>query len=56
MDFNGFGVRSYSICGIRIPVVLLTYFSIMYKLKDSTLYLKSGENNIYFLFTQYVAP
>ena len=29
----------------------------MYKLKDSTLYLKSGENNIiYFLFTQYGAP
>ena len=29
----------------------------MYKLKESTLYLKSGENNtIYFLFTQYCAP
>ena len=29
----------------------------MYKLKESTLYLKSGENNtIYFLFTQYGAP
>ena len=29
----------------------------MYKLKESTLYLKSGEDNtIYFLFTQYGAP
>ena len=29
----------------------------MYKLKETTLYLKSGENNIiYFLFTQYGAP
>ena len=29
----------------------------MYKLKESTLYLKSEENNtIYFLFTQYAAP
>ena len=28
----------------------------MYKLKESTLYLKSGENGtIYFLFTQYSA-
>ena len=54
---NGFDSRSYSICGIRLPIVLLTYLSIMYKLKDSTLYWKSGENNIiYFLFTQYGAP
>ena len=54
---NCFGARSYSICGIRLPIVLLTYLSVMYKLKDSTLYLKSGENNIvYFLFTQYGAP
>ena len=29
----------------------------MYKLKESTLYLKSGENNtIYFLSTQFGAP
>ena len=29
----------------------------MYKLKESTLYLKSGENiTIYILFTQYDAP
>ena len=29
----------------------------MHKLKESTLHLKSGENNtIYFLFTQYGAP
>ena len=29
----------------------------MYKLKESTLYSKSGENNtIYFLFTEYAAP
>ena len=29
----------------------------MYALKESTLYLKSGENGtIYFLFTQYDAP
>ena len=29
----------------------------MYKLKESTLYSKPGENNtIYFLFIQYAAP
>ena len=29
----------------------------MYKLKEFTLYLKSGENNtLYFLFTQFGAP
>ena len=29
----------------------------MYKLKEPTLYLKSGANNtIYFLFTQFGAP
>ena len=29
----------------------------MYKLKESSLYLKSGEiSTIYFLFTQYDAP
>ena len=54
---NGFGTRSYSICSIRLPIVLLTYLSIVYKLKDSSLYLKSGENNIIcVLFTQYGAP
>ena len=31
---------------VRLPVVLLTYLCIMYKSKDSTLYLKSVENNI----------
>ena len=54
---NGFGARSYSIRGIHLPIVLLTKLSMMYKLKESTLYSKCGENNtIYFLFTQYVAP
>ena len=47
-----FGARSYLIRGIHFPIVLLVY-----KLKGSTLYLKSGENStIYFLFTQYSAP
>ena len=53
---NGFGARGYSICGRHLPLVLLTYWSVMYKLKGSTLYLKSGANNtIYFLFTQFGA-
>ena len=54
---NGFGERDHSNRGIHLPIVLSTLLSIMYKLKGSTLYLKSGENNtIYFLFTQYGAP
>ena len=52
---NGFLL--FSIRGIHLPIVLLTYSSVMYKLKESTLYLKCGENStIYFLFTQYGAP
>ena len=54
---NGFGAKSYSIHGIHFPLVLLMQLSIMYELKESTLYSKSGEyNTIYFLFTQYAAP
>ena len=50
---NRFGARSFSIRGIHLPIVL----SIKYKLKESTLYLKSGENNtIYLFFIQYGAP
>ena len=35
-----------SVVYVRLPIVLLTYLCIMYKSKDSTLYLKSKENNI----------
>ena len=47
----------FSIRGIHLPIVLLILLSVMYKLKESTLYLKSGGNSlIYFLFTQHSAP
>ena len=42
---NGFGARSYSIRGMHLPIVLLTQLSIMYKLKGSASYLKSGGHN-----------
>ena len=50
MNFiNGFGARGYSIRGIHLPIVLLMQLSVRYKLKGSTLYSKSGENNSIFL-------
>ena len=50
---NGFSARGYSIRGMYLPVVLSIQLSVMYKLKESTLHLKLGENStIYFLFTQ----
>ena len=48
---NGFGARSYSICGMCLAIVLLTYLSIIYKLKHFIFYLKSGKITSYYSYS-----
>ena len=44
-----FGARGYSIRGIYLPIVLLTKFSVMYKLKTLILEIRGKQHNIFLI-------